>query len=37
MLTVQEKLDTTPPTWPSESVPMQLHLDFRVESQEGLE
>ena len=30
MLTVQRKKDTTPPTWPAETVPMQMHLDFKV-------
>ena len=30
VLAVQRKVDTTPPTWPSEAVPMQLHMDFRV-------
>jgi len=29
VLTVQEKKDTTPPTWPSEAVPMQMHMDFK--------
>ena len=37
VLTVQEKKDTTPPTWPSEQVPMQMHMDFRVPSVEDLE
>ncbi|MFC7621902.1 VOC family protein [Microlunatus sp. GCM10028923] len=37
VLTVQEKLDTTPPDWPSETVPIQMHMDFRVESREDLE
>jgi catechol 2,3-dioxygenase-like lactoylglutathione lyase family enzyme len=37
VLAVQEKGDTAPPTWPSEEVPMQLHLDFRVDSAEELE
>lgn len=32
VLTIQGKPDTAPPTWPSERVPMQLHLDFRVGS-----
>jgi catechol 2,3-dioxygenase-like lactoylglutathione lyase family enzyme len=36
VLAVQEKKDTTPPTWPSEEVPMQMHLDFRVTSVEDL-
>lgn len=34
---IQEKKDTTPPTWPSEEVPMQIHKDFRVLSVEDLE
>ena len=37
VLTIQEKKDTTPPTWPSEEVPMQMHMDFRVPSVEDLE
>ena len=37
VVTVQEKKDTTPPTWPSEEVPMQLHQDFRVSTVEDLE
>jgi catechol-2,3-dioxygenase len=37
VLTVQEKRDTTPPTWPSEKVPMQMHMDFRLTSVEELE
>lgn len=37
MLAIQEKKDTTPPTWPSEDVPMQMHMDFRVPSVEALE
>lgn len=37
ILAVQEKEDTTPPTWPSEEVPMQLHLDFTVPSRDELE
>lgn len=37
VLAVQRKPDTTPPTWPSEEVPMQLHLDFRVPSRAELE
>lgn len=36
VLAVQRKEDTTPPTWPSEDVPMQLHLDFAVSSVEEL-
>ena len=37
VVTVQEKKDTTPPTWPSERVPMQMHMDFKVPSEEDLE
>src|SRR3978361_1095209 len=37
VLTIQEKKDTSPPTWPSEEVPMQMHMDFRVPSVETLE
>jgi hypothetical protein len=37
VLAVQEKQDTTPSTWPSERVPMQMHMDFKVLSEEDLE
>lgn len=37
VLTVQEKKDTTPPTWPSEQRPMQMHMDFKVPSVDELE
>lgn len=37
VLTVQEKQDTTPPTWPAEDVPMQMHMDFKVPTIEELE
>ncbi|HEX4087118.1 MAG TPA: VOC family protein [Trebonia sp.] len=37
VLTIQEKKDTTPPTWPSEAVPMQMHMDFAVPTVEDLE
>ena len=37
VLAVQEKGGTRRPTWPSEEVPMQLHLDFRVSSVAELE
>lgn len=37
VLTIQEKPDTTAPTWPSEDVPMQMHMDFRVPTVEELE
>jgi hypothetical protein len=37
VLAIQEKKDTTPPTWPSEEVPMQMHMDFKVATVEDLE
>jgi catechol 2,3-dioxygenase-like lactoylglutathione lyase family enzyme len=37
VLTIQEKKDSSPPTWPSEEVPMQMHMDFMVPSVEDLE
>ena len=37
VVTVQEKRDTTPPTWPSEEVPMQMRMDFRVTTVEDLD
>ena len=37
VLTIQEKKETTQPTWPSEQVPMQMHMDFKVPSTEELE
>ncbi len=37
VLTIAEKMNTTPPTWPSEEVPMQMHMDFKVPSVEDLE
>ncbi len=37
VVTIQEKKDTTPPTWPSEDVPMQMHMDFKVPGVEDLE
>lgn len=37
VVTIQEKKDTTPPTWPSEKVPMQMHMDFTVHTTEELE
>jgi catechol 2,3-dioxygenase-like lactoylglutathione lyase family enzyme len=37
VLAVQEKKDTTPPTWPAEDVPLQMHMDFRVASVAELE
>jgi catechol 2,3-dioxygenase-like lactoylglutathione lyase family enzyme len=30
VLAIQQKAELTPSTWPSEEVPMQLHMDFRV-------
>ncbi len=37
VLSIQEKKDTSPPTWPSEQVPMQMHMDFTVPTAEDLE
>ena len=37
VLAIQEKQDTTPPTWPAEDVPMQMHLDFKVPTVDDLE
>jgi catechol-2,3-dioxygenase len=37
VVTVQQKKDTTPPTWPSEEIPMQMHMDFAVPTVEDLE
>ena len=37
VLTVQEKTDMRRPTWPSEEVSMQMHMDFKVPSVEDLE
>jgi catechol-2,3-dioxygenase len=36
VLTIQEKKDTIPPTWPSEQVPMQMHMDFKVPTEKEL-
>jgi catechol-2,3-dioxygenase len=36
VVTIQQKSDTRPPTWPSEEVPMQMHLDFKVPTVEDL-
>ncbi len=36
VVTIQEKRDTTPPTWPSEEVPTQMHMDFKVHTVEDL-
>jgi catechol-2,3-dioxygenase len=37
VLTVQEKPDMRRPTWPSEEVSMQMHMDFRVPTLEELQ
>ena len=37
VVTVQKKPDTVAPTWPSEEVPMQMHMDFKVPSIDELE
>jgi catechol-2,3-dioxygenase len=37
VVTVQEKTDMRRPTWPSEEVSMQMHMDFRVPTIEDLE
>jgi catechol-2,3-dioxygenase len=37
VVTIQAKKDTTAPTWPSEDVPMQMHMDFKVPTVEDLE
>ena len=37
VLAVQAKPDLRPSTWPSEEVPMQLHMDFRVPDAAALE
>ncbi|MBB5833042.1 VOC family protein [Brachybacterium aquaticum] len=37
VLAVQAKPDLRPSTWPSEEVPMQLHMDFRVPDVDALE
>ena len=37
VLAVQQKNDTTPPTWPSEAVPMQMHMEFKVPTVDELE
>lgn len=36
VVTIQEKADTTPSTWPAEDVPMQMHMDFKVATLEEL-
>ena len=37
VLAVQAKPDLRPSTWPSEEVPMQMHMDFRVPDAAELE
>lgn len=37
VMTVQEKQNTTPPTWPAEVVPIQMHMDFKVPTVNDLE
>ena len=37
VMAVQRKPDTRAPTWPSEEVPMQMHMDFAVPSREDLQ
>ena len=37
VVTVQGRKDTTPPTWPSEEVPIQMHMDFQVPTVQDLE
>lgn len=37
VVTIQEKKETTPPTWPSEAIPMQMHMDFKVPTVGDLE
>lgn len=37
VMAIQIKDDTRPSTWPSEDVPMQLHMDFKVPSVDELE
>lgn len=36
VVTIQQKEDTKAPTWPSEEVPMQMHMDFKVATVEDL-
>jgi catechol 2,3-dioxygenase-like lactoylglutathione lyase family enzyme len=36
VLAIQEKKDTTAPTWPSEDLPMQMHMDFKVPTVDAL-
>ncbi len=37
VLTIQQKTDMLRPTWPSEEVSMQMHMDFRVPTVEELQ
>ncbi len=37
VLTIQLKEDMKPSTWPSEEIPMQMHMDFAVPSIDELE
>ena len=37
ILAVQEKKELRSSTWPSEEIPMQLHMDFRVPDAQQLE
>jgi hypothetical protein len=37
VLTIQLKEDMTAATWPSEAVPMQMHMDFKVPTADELE
>jgi catechol-2,3-dioxygenase len=37
VVTIQEKPDTLAPTWPSEEVPLQMHMDFAVPTLDELE
>jgi catechol 2,3-dioxygenase-like lactoylglutathione lyase family enzyme len=37
VLTIQLKEDLKPSTWPSEEVPMQMHMDFKVPTADELE
>ena len=37
VLAVQQKTDTTPPTWAAEDTPIQVHMDFTVPTPADLE
>ncbi|TWP34135.1 VOC family protein [Leekyejoonella antrihumi] len=37
VMAIQENTRTTCPSWPSEDVPMQMHMDFKVPTVEDLE